>query len=148
MSTQFDPTQSELNAMRLHKMIIELGYYGNDLVRVAQAYQEMKDTSGEKSHKAYMECKEALDSVISNFLSGKKYQPLKEIIKENNLEKKFGDGMEVIGEELVNTPNNVILNTLVESELLLEEEWGPANEAFELTDSMDFVVTPTTDLNK
>jgi len=107
MSTPFEPTQSELNDIKLHKMIIELGYYGNDLVRVAQAYQEMKDTSGEKSHKAYIECKEALDSVISNFLSGKPF----------------------ISESLEENKGNTILKTLTESEILLEEEWGPADEA-------------------
>lgn len=94
MSTPFEPTQSELNDIKLTKMIRELGWFGAELSNLAQEHRKMTEETGKESDYAYQHCMEILGRVKDDYLAYKDH----------------------------------IGSVILEAEILLEEEYGPAEK--------------------
>jgi len=71
MSTYFEPTASELNDLKLTKMIRELGWFGAELTNLAQEHRRMTEETGKESDSAYWNCMEIINRVGDDYLSVK-----------------------------------------------------------------------------
>jgi len=69
MSTHFEPTTSELNDLKLAKIVKELRYFGSELVELQRHHNTMKEEYGKESHYAYENCVEILEKLKDDYLT-------------------------------------------------------------------------------